>query len=563
MTNFTDRFSLSMLGAMMCLPFLVPIHLAPISSFYPEWLACILGLAAVPVVLSSRVQWPAVGYLPLLLTGIVLVQTVTGSLPYRETGLLAMLYLLWAALVMAIAATLKQRLGLEAVAEHLAMWLLAGAMLNAIAGFLALNGVGAPWVMSPDSRAAIYGNLAQPNQFAHQMWLGIASALFLAASPNRRLGTPRLLAILVILLPAAALSGSRAGLLYAFWLVTAGAFWSGLGGASRRIAVAVAYLACTAILPPWVGWGEATPVARTVAEVTSGGDLRPMLFLVGWKMFIASPWLGAGFGSFSHQSFSLAAGMPGWAGTGEHAHNLVAQLLGELGVFAALGTGLMVLAWGRRVLATRNEPTSGWLVALVGITLIHSLVEYPLWYAYFLGIFAVVLALGDNRTRALRLGRLAFAAPVFFGSVIGVLLVRDYLLLQKLSIPIAAGNSIEPFRERNLALAGLRKGSLMKPYVDLTLAAAMLPSRTELAAKAALCRRTLRFRPTVPPAFSCALVYELAGEHGEAQILWMLADRASPGYVPKYLAWMGDALDEKERSELRPFVARATGRHLP
>lgn len=557
MTTLADRFSLWLLGAMACLPFLVPIHAAPISTFYPEWVACVLGLAAVPAILSRRgnAQWPMIGYLPLWLTGILLVQTATGLLPYAETGLLAMLYLLWAALVMTIAATLKERLGLEAVATHLAAWLLLGAILGAGAGLLGLAGIASPWLMPIDGRHAIYGNLAQQNQFAHHVWLGIASALYLAHA--RRLGTPVLVAALVVLLPAAALSGSRAGLLYATWIVVAGHFWNGLGGSRRRLGIALAYLACVALLPQWVGWGDATPAARTIAELTAGGNIRPMLLQVGWQMFLDSPWLGGGFGSFARESFGFAASLPAWRGVGEHAHNLVAQLLGELGLFAALGTAVAFVAWGHGVARTRSRPASGWLVALAGIALIHSLVEYPLWYAYFLGVFAVVLALGDERPRALRIGRMALAAPVLLGAVVCGLLVRDYLVLQALSRPMRAQDSVEPFRERNKALAKLRTGSLLKPYADFALAATMLPTRTELAAKAALCRSTLNFQPSVPPVFTCALIYELAGEHRAALTLWTLAARASPDHLPTYLEFIAYALDENERRELQPLIDRS------
>ncbi|MDO8932487.1 MAG: Wzy polymerase domain-containing protein [Rhodocyclaceae bacterium] len=563
MASRAERFSLWMLGAMLCLPFLVPIHLAPISTFYPEWLACAFGLAATPAILARRgtAQWPAIGYLPLLLIAVLLVQTLGGVLPYAETGLLAMLYLLWATLAMTVAATLKERLGLEAVAAHLATWILAGAVINAAAGFFALNGVVSPWLMPLHGSRAIYGNLAQPNQFAHHIWLGIASALFLAA--RGRLATPVLTTLLVVLLPAAALAGSRTGLLYALWIVGAGHVWSGLGGTGRRVAVAVAYIACTILLPQWLDWGAASPAARTLSEASSGGGIRPTLFLVGWKMFLQAPWFGTGFGSFSRESFALAASLPDWSGTGEHAHNLVAQLLGELGIFAALGTCVAFFVWGRRAARERRRPETGWLVALAGIALLHSLVEYPLWYAYFLGVFAVVLALGDPRPRPLRLGRIALAAPVAMGGLVCFLLLRDYRELQALSVPIAARGTAEPFRERNQALARLRTGSLLKPYADLALSAAMIPSRAELAAKTALCRRTLRFAPTAPPVFTCALIYRLAGADRDAETLWMQALRASPGHVPDYRSWLEDTLSATELLELQPLVGRAAGPRSP
>jgi hypothetical protein len=219
MASRAERFSLWMLGALLCLPFLVPIHLAPISTFYPNgWPASVWRQR--PSSCATRHGAVAGHRLPAAAADRRPARPDAGLPAYAETGLLAMLYLLWAALAMTVAATLKERLGLEAVAAHLATWILAGAVINAAAGLFALNGVVSPWLMPLHGSRAIYGNLAQPNQFAHHIWLGIASALFLAA--RGRLATPVLTTLLVVLLPAAALAGARTGLLYALWIVGAG-----------------------------------------------------------------------------------------------------------------------------------------------------------------------------------------------------------------------------------------------------------------------------------------------------------------------------------------------------
>ncbi len=87
-------------------------------------------------------------------------------------------------------------------------------------------------------------------------------------------------------------------------------------------------------------------------------------------------------------------------------HNLVLQLLAEtgaLGAFLALG-GLCTWWWqaGRRYVAA-PQPAMWWIIAAVGIELIHSMVEFPLWNAHFLGVTALMS--GSGRAAGHRLTR--------------------------------------------------------------------------------------------------------------------------------------------------------------
>jgi len=59
-----------------------------------------------------------------------------------------------------------------------------------------------------------------------------------------------------------------------------------------------------------------------------------------------------------------------------------------------------------------------WGYALLGVLAIHSLLEYPLWYAYFLGVAALTLGMLDTTTYRLelrRLGRLSLATILLLG----------------------------------------------------------------------------------------------------------------------------------------------------
>ena len=95
------------------------------------------------------------------------------------------------------------------------------------------------------------------------------------------------------------------------------------------------------------------------------------------------PWAGVGFGEFNFAwTLTPFPGRP--VAFFDHTHNIVLQFAVELGVpLAALVLGL--LCWSL-LAAWRAAQDSARRAALVMVLMIllHSLLEYPLWYAYFL-----------------------------------------------------------------------------------------------------------------------------------------------------------------------------------
>jgi hypothetical protein len=101
----------------------------------------------------------------------------------------------------------------------------------------------------------------------------------------------------------------------------------------------------------------------------------------------AQPWTGVGFGEFN-LAWTLSAfpGRP--TAYFDHSHDLPLQLLVELGLPLG-GLALTLLLWALwRALSGRPaapdasaQRCAAMFVLMIGV---HSLLEYPLWYAYFL-----------------------------------------------------------------------------------------------------------------------------------------------------------------------------------
>jgi hypothetical protein len=147
-------------------------------------------------------------------------------------------------------------------------------------------------------------------------------------------------------------------------------------------------------------------------------------------MIAASPWTGTGFGEFN-LAWSMTAFANRPTAFFDHTHNLPLQLMVELGLpHALLVMGLLALAlwqgWRRSVNAADDATALASRTAFVLLLLIglHSMVEYPLWYAYFLLPAALIwgLLLGQPAAAADDRAPSSTATPSFGGVLAGLLL---------------------------------------------------------------------------------------------------------------------------------------------
>src|SRR6266849_5673398 len=101
-TTSAQATSLLLAGSLCLLPFLLPYHQQPLLSFYPEWLAAALGIAASLTLLVGR-GVPAVSFVSLPVPARWLIafavflaaQAASGGHAYSQLPLLAALYVLY------------------------------------------------------------------------------------------------------------------------------------------------------------------------------------------------------------------------------------------------------------------------------------------------------------------------------------------------------------------------------------------------------------------------------------------------------------------------------------
>ncbi len=383
-------------------PTLLAYNLSPSPTFLNQALA--FGLWAVFVLVTSpaaarlRLGAPEAALLLLMLA--VALSWGPGSLP--STLALSALATLAAALLMlqagrsasVVAAPSTAPAALPA-ADAFA-WFCWGWLLAGVANVgIALVQVFAPgwadgdWVAASGLVGRAVGNLRQPNHLSSVLLWGCIATVVLVQL--RRLPWRAGAVLLAAMVFAVVLTASRTGLVSVVLL----ALW---GLADRRAARPARLLLLAAPLVYALGWWLMTQWAASTQQAFGGAarlaetDISSSRFAI-WAdtlaLIRAQPWLGVGWGEFN-LAWTLTPSPSRPTAFFDHAHNLPLHLAAELGL--PLATAVMALllgAFGRAAWqAWRDDGDDAiarrgavMVVLMIGL---HSLLEYPLWYSYFL-----------------------------------------------------------------------------------------------------------------------------------------------------------------------------------
>jgi len=415
----------------------------------------------------------------------------------------------------------------------------------------------------------VYGNLGQPNHFADYVSLGLVSIVYLTATA--RLPRPAAAAAALFFLAILTFSASRAVWIYLTAAVALGARWHirAPGPQSRAVlrwtlgllvAMILLQVAAHFASANWTGFTET--VGTRLLRETGGVAARLRYFEATWMMLQGAPLLGVGFESYAWRHFLLAPWLPPHPDLGvvDHAHNIALQILSEFGLpgaALALAAGWLWLAPQR---SARWDGERWWVWALLATLLAHSLLEYPLWYAYFLGIFALALGASDEvawRFGSPSLDRIAFAAVLAVAAWTLVTVLFDYRRLEDLARtgPESAARTEEL---RSTAMA-LHRSSLFAHLVEFGLSRSIRLEPQGLADKIAVNGRAMRYLPTADMVFRHSALLALAGSRDEAFRMWDLGAAAYPVQAPIVAAQLREMAAQNQPG-LNPLVEYAASR---
>lgn len=295
-------------------------------------------------------------------------------------------------------------------------WLLAAAV-SAVFGLLQFFGHSALLGALVDVAAPgeAYGNLRQRNQYATLLNVGQAALLWWQMAPRvrwpaglrSRLGQGwqfALSGVLVVLLASAtAASSSRTGLFQVVLVAALALYWQWRSPQHHVVRLRVrwlvllllvSYALMVVVLPLLAGQDPASVGAWSRLRAgDSTCSSRRILWSNVLDLIALKPWTGWGAGELAYAHFNTLYDGPRFCEILDNAHNLPLHIAVLWGVPAAVVFCLalvVAVVLGKPWRAQRPNRQLAWSVwALIGL---HSLLEYPLWYAPFqLAVLAAVL----------------------------------------------------------------------------------------------------------------------------------------------------------------------------
>jgi O-antigen ligase len=458
-----SQFARFLCFAVLCLaltiPFAVVNHTYPIPTFYAEYSALALYLAlGATVALLVRVSEPKVPFaspvvalMPLGFGLLLVAQTVLLPVAQPSMNWLGGAYLL-ASFVAVHTGFGLVRAGLAEKALRIgAAALIVGglfAVFCQIVQLFHLEVKFTPFVVAYNVmiERRPFGNMAQANHLATVIAFAMAGALYFVQT--RRLPVIVWLVLSAVYSLGLALTVSRGPWLQTGVIVVAG-FWmafvlgrpiasEGYDGPGRRdvrawlmpVLLAIVFFAVNAAVR-WANTRYDFGLAQSAAErMQDANQIAPRLALwkYGWTMFRTHPLLGVGWGEFPRYQFDLVRDLGG-VEIANNAHDIFIDLLAKTG---ALGVAILVAGvvfWLIRVLRAPQTPARIFALSLLGVLMMHALVEYPQQYMFFL--MQAMLVIGLLETRPLRLVARPLSYGVYVVLVLGGLAalyptLRDY-----------------------------------------------------------------------------------------------------------------------------------------
>ncbi|AMM26735.1 polymerase [Variovorax sp. PAMC 28711] len=458
-------------------------------------------------------------------------------------------FVFWAAALGAIAVVASASLaGARMVGGEqraaLAWGLLGAGLVSAVLGLLQYYGLAealVPWTTTPGEGQA-YGNLRQRNQFATLLSMALVALLWLyATAPTSRRRRLLLLASAGLLLVAQAASTSRTGLLQLLLTAGVAAF---IARRDRRLppplvllSLIPLYFLAGWVLPQLAG-GDVEGMVRRLREGAPEGHSR----LVLWRNVVAliaqHPWTGWGWGELSFAHYATLYDGPRFVEILDNAHNLPLHLAVELGVPAAAlvcgGFGWLVLAstpWRER------DPWRLMVWSVLAMIVLHSLLEYPLWYGPFQLVFGLCLGMlwstppAGNAKPTARLARTGHAlAAAALIAIVGYA-AWDYTRVSQ--IYLSRGDRLPGYRDDTLAK--IQPSWLYANEVRFAALSLTPLTRANAAEVHALAERSLHFSPEPSVVVKLIESAMLLGQQDEA---FAHAARFKAAYPADYARWL-------------------------
>mgnify|MGYP001588433741 CR=1 FL=1 len=442
---FTDlfmKFFLLLFAAVfISLGWLLPIHYRPWVTYTGELFAFLSLFALAAMYLKDKIKLPVLS-LPLLLLAIIpLIQYLGGELFFFDKALTSTLFVFgfWLSIVIGYNLSVE-KLDRESIFTGFSIVLLLCGTLTgiiAICQWLTLDAY-IPGMVNMQNAFRPYANFAQPNNMATFLVMSLLGCLYLYEKQKLKTWITCLCSLIILL--ALALSQSRTSWVACCCILIYGAYQQYKGFIRLKWYYALAwfglFIGFILILPAvtqLIGQITDANIAQTkdvIARAT--GDMSRLAI---WEQMLHAiadrPWFGYGWNQTS-VAYTLVSDHfqgPVWI---RSAHNFILDFV----LWNGLLIGLPFLAyfgyWGYQLNKHVNSVESVIGILMIGAVLIHSMLEFPQYYAYFLLPVGFIIGLVQSQqtniktiTLSPNYMRVSYATSL----ILLILIVRDYSVM--------------------------------------------------------------------------------------------------------------------------------------
>ena len=417
-------------------------HYRPWVNFHAEALAlAAVGLLAISTCLRAAsstwsTQVPRIVWWVLAVALVPWLQWALGISLFAGDALLASLYLCGLAVAIWVGHSYAMAVpGEDAVLKPVFYVLWLAALASAAIGllqWLSLQESLLMYVVQTDAGDRAMGNLGQPNQLATLLLMGIASLAW--TFERKAIGWLGLVVGVGFLSFVLVLTQSRAGVLSA---VTAGLFlcWK---SSQTPMRIRPRHLLL------WLfAFGVMLWLFPILNDGLLMGDRRSMNVVVDnaritiWKQMLNgiahAPWVGYGWNQTPTAHAFGGLSVPGSL-TYTNAHNIVLDVVAWNGVPLGLLLTAVCIYWFLSRMWGVEQRSGVYAMACLLPVALHSMVEYPFAYAYFLMAVGLMIGVVEAATMGVRTTRLhvrwvGALVVMWFG--LGSFMVVEYLRIEE------------------------------------------------------------------------------------------------------------------------------------
>ncbi|WP_180082557.1 PglL family O-oligosaccharyltransferase [Acinetobacter sp. YH12201] len=433
-------FLLLLASIFISLAWLLPIHYRPWVTYTGELFAFLSLFTLAAIYLKDKIKLPVISSPLLLLAMIPLIQYLADELFFFDKALTSTLFVFgfWLSIVIGYNLSVE-KINREEVFTGLSyVFLMAGTATGVIAicQWLTLDAY-IPGMVDMQRAVRPYANFAQPNNMATFLLMSLLACLYLYET--KKVQTKWLVPAAFIMLMSVALSQSRTSWVACVFILVYLVYQQFKGY------IHIKWYSLAAWLAVFIGFVLVLPVigsyltqlldvqikAVDVARRATGDMSRLAIWQQMLHAIADRPWFGYGWNQTS-VAYTLVSDHfqgPVWI---RSAHNFILDFILWNGLIIGLPFLVYFSYWGYQLNKRVNSVESVIGILMVGAVLIHAMLEFPQYYAYFLLPVGFIIGLvqsqqADTKILTLSPNYMRVAYGLFF--LLLILIVRDYAVM--------------------------------------------------------------------------------------------------------------------------------------